>query len=298
MGIGAFGGSGIIGDERYCPQLKGKVITESSLEWVDTNSISPNLTEKSGDVFYKVTLKEMAEPIYIYVILEHKSSVEHDSVIQTMLYTFRIWEQEFKKSKESERKDYKLPTVIMILFYEGEDNWTASLDFRDKIKSFDGYDPFKLEMIDLKDIPEKDLIESKEAIDYFMLLRKPNVEDMSIREIVDLARKNLNDEEWATFVEFLYNKVDKELTGEEIEELRKDTKGGEKIMGILDKAFKNEREEGEKRGEIKGMLDIKFGEAGLSIMDRIMKIGDLSRLEKIKEAIRSANTIDDVLKYV
>ena len=279
---------------KYCPQLESKKISESSLEWIDPNTISPDLVEKSGDVFYKVTLEDMTEPIYIYVALEHKSSVEHDTIIQTMLYTFRIWEKEFKKSEESKRKGYKLPTVLMILFYEGEDNWTASLDFSEKIESFDGYEPFKMNIIDLKDIPEKDLKESKEAIDYFILLRKPNVEDMSIREIVELARKNLNDEEWATFIEFLYKKVDKELTEEEIDDLRKDSKGGEKIMGILDQAFNN----AEEKGEIKGMLDIKFGAPGLSIMDRIRKIGDLSQLEKIKEAIRSANTIDDVLKYV
>ncbi len=288
---------------KYVPQLKSYEIKEDNLEWIDPNSITPDLSEKSGDVFYKLEIAE--KKIYIYVALEHKSTVEYDTVIQTMMYTYRIWEKEYKSSGEKgNTKEYKLPAVIMVLFYEGEENWTASLDFREKITSIDCYDPFVLEMVDLKKIPEEELKKSREAIDYFILLRKPNVYDLKVEDIVNMAKSSLNEEEWSTFVEFLYSKVKKVYSEEEIEELRV-KKGGEKIMGILERAFIEAEEKGIREGKEEGIkegiemgLDIKFGEIGMRIMDNIKKIHDITKLKAIKEAIRKAKTIDDVVKVI
>ncbi len=57
-------------------------------------------------------------------------------------------------------------------------------------------------------------------------------------------------------------------------------------------------EKGREEGIIEGMMDMKFGEIGLKIMESIRKINDLTKLEAIKEAIRKANTIDDVVKVL
>lgn len=81
---------------KYIPQLKNTNISEENLEWDRPEYNNSWFEWKSGDVFYKVAIE--SEDIYVYISLEHKSSVEYDTVIQTMFYTFRIWEQEYKKA--------------------------------------------------------------------------------------------------------------------------------------------------------------------------------------------------------
>ena len=118
-----------------------------------------------------------------------------------------------------------------------------------------------------------------------------------------------------SWVEFLKepNEEVVEMLAERVPEIReafqilrvvsrdKDTRRDAEIRAkaLSDKATSLAGAEGKglKKG-IEGMLDIKFGEAGLSIMDQIRKISDLTKLETIKEAIRKAVTIEDVLKYV
>ena len=271
---------------KYIPQLKNTNISEENLEWIDPNTITPDLSEKSGDVFYKVAIE--SEDIYVYISLEHKSSVEYDTVIQTMFYTFRIWEQEYKKAgKKGENKNYKLPTVLMVLFYEGEEKWTAPLNFKEKINMIEGYNPFELNIIDLKQLPEEELLKSREAIDYFILLRKPDIEDKTIKDIVNRGKEMLSEEEWGVFVEFLYSKVREEYGEEEIEKLRA-KRGGEEIMGLLEKAFYEAEEKGIEKGIEKEKYNIALSmlENGMSI-EMVEKITGLKR-EKIEEIAKEA----------
>jgi len=69
----------------------------------------------------------------------------------------------------------------------------------------------------------------------------------------------------------------------------------EEIMTIAERL----RHEGIHQGlleGIEGMLDIKFGGPGLSLMNRIKKLSDIKKLEEIKELLRKAKSIDEVQK--
>ena len=115
---------------KYIPQLKNINISEENLEWIDPNTITPDLSEKSGDVFYKLYINR--EEIYVYVSLEHKSSVEYDTVIQTMFYTFRIWEQEYKKAGKKQYVHFGFTAVSQRKSRQQMNNLCANEQLREK----------------------------------------------------------------------------------------------------------------------------------------------------------------------
>ena len=95
----------------------------------------------------------------------------------------------------------------------------------------------------------------------------------------------LNEEEWGVFVEFLYSKVREEYGEEEIERLRA-KRGGEEIMGLLEKAFYEAEEKGINMGIEKEKYSIALSmlENGMSI-EMVEKITGLKR-EKVEEILK------------
>lgn len=57
------------------------------------------------------------------------------------------------------------------------------------------------------------------------------------------------------------------------------------------------REEGKKEGLQEAIslgLEIKFGVESLELMDKVIKINSLTKLEMIKEAIKKAKSVDEI----
>ncbi len=85
-----------------------------------------------------------------------------------------------------------------------------------------------------------------------------------------------------------YVKLVREILSEE---------GGELAMTTAQKLFREGEIQGEIRG-IEGMLDIKFGQDGLNLIDKINTIADLEKLEEIKKAIKKADRIEEVARLI
>ncbi|MBF0607750.1 MAG: hypothetical protein HQL61_09425 [Magnetococcales bacterium] len=69
----------------------------------------------------------------------------------------------------------------------------------------------------------------------------------------------------------------------------------------LKEGQKEGRKEGQKKGLLEGMelaLDIKFGNDGLTLMAKIRKIDNLSALKKMKEHIRKATDIGELVRLI
>ncbi len=91
--------------------------------------VDPELRERFSDIVYEIRAK--GRRIFIYLLLEHQSSVDPWMPLRLLGYMLRLWEL-WRKQNPDEKK---LPGIIPVLFYHGGDEWDVSVHFRDMIES-------------------------------------------------------------------------------------------------------------------------------------------------------------------
>ena len=84
------------------------------------------------------------EEVYIFFLQEMQSKNDFTMPFRLLVYMTAIWMDFFKNTdkKRRKRKDYRLPPIIPLVLYNGADNWTAPLHFKDKVahsNMFNGY---------------------------------------------------------------------------------------------------------------------------------------------------------------
>ena len=80
-----------------------------------------------SDLLYKV--RHQQGDLYIYLLLEHKSSPDPWVGLQLLRYLVRIWELHRKQHP----KEKKLPAIIPLVLYHGKQKWRISKKFRSLI---------------------------------------------------------------------------------------------------------------------------------------------------------------------
>lgn len=78
---------------------------------------------------------EKEQQIYMISLIEHKSRV---IAMQLLRYMQCIWteygkEMERKTEGITKRKSFRYPPILPIVYYEGEERWTADLHLKDRI---------------------------------------------------------------------------------------------------------------------------------------------------------------------
>ena len=87
------------------------------------------------DALFRVRLKS-GQDARIYVLLEHKSSVDYDTPLQIVRYMLNIWARELKATPAHR----KLPMILPLVFYHGLGEWTVPLSLAEMIDAPDGVD--------------------------------------------------------------------------------------------------------------------------------------------------------------
>ena len=128
-------------------------------------------------------------PLYIISLVEHKTQVEYNVIMQLLRYMVHIWEDYEKEMDRlhpgiSRRKAFQYPPILPIVYYEGTDRWTASTDLADKIfcgKLLGKYLPhFQYQLVTLHDFSNEELLAKGDEISLAMLINKiQTFEDMS-----------------------------------------------------------------------------------------------------------------------
>ena len=141
--------------------------------------------EFETDTVKRINVKsDTGTPVYLIALLEHKSRVDYDVVIQLLRYITCIWDDYAKKnSDKSKTKGYKYPLVIPIVYYEGKENWTADMQLKDRVfmaDLFEEYIPnFRYKLIHNRKYTNDELLANNDEISVFMMLNKiQTAEDM------------------------------------------------------------------------------------------------------------------------
>ncbi len=170
----------------------------------ETEKLRPFLgVEFEGDAVKKVRITQPAGwtvsvqpvselPVYVVALLEHKSSVDYDVCFQLLKYMTGIWalyrnEQNRQTPGASGRKGFRYPLIIPIVYYEGKENWTADMHWRDRVENYElfgEYVPdFTYHVINLHKYSAEELLSREEELSLVMLFnRVQTAEDLDFQK--------------------------------------------------------------------------------------------------------------------
>ncbi|MDQ1351461.1 MAG: hypothetical protein QG657_1763, partial [Acidobacteriota bacterium] len=135
------------------PQIKEKLDFDT-LEIVKDTFVDKKLSRYFSDILYKIQTPR--ELVYIYLLLDHKSSQEKFVGFQLLKYMVRVWELHFKQNK----KVHYLPVIIPMVIYHGASNWeldTRFISFFQDVEGLEEYIPkFKYIVYDISHIPDEE----------------------------------------------------------------------------------------------------------------------------------------------
>ena len=108
-----------------------KDVQPEDIEDVTSRYLHMFAEERNSDSVNRVKTKINETPFFIVSLIEHKSNVDYNVVMQVFRYMVFIWEDYEKEMEKqhkgiSKTKDFKYPPILPIVFYDGIENWTAS----------------------------------------------------------------------------------------------------------------------------------------------------------------------------
>ncbi len=140
--------------------------------------------ERDSDVVKRIRLKNRKNseiPFYLISLIEHKSDVDYNVVMQILRYIVFIWEdyekeQERKQAGISRTKGFRYPPVLPIVYYEGTGKWTAALKLRERVYLSDmlgEYIPdYRCLMVQLNRYSNRMLMEKEDELSIVMMLNR------------------------------------------------------------------------------------------------------------------------------
>ena len=282
----------------FLPKEITDEIKVEDLKREQTELITKDYSTKRTDILYKIERKDNQD-IYIYLLLEHQSRVDQLMAFRMLAYKVRIWEQYVKEhKKESERKDFKLPMIIGIVFYDGEREWTSPIDVKEKIIEMKiDYEITNYELVSLKSMKQETLIKMKNALGIILLTDKPDLRVKSIEELIRIISKeivaNMTKEEQEkfdrhknAFIELFKKRVGFKEDIEEFKEIEE--MEVPKMFDTLEKIAKRDREE----AKLEGALEERK-EFAIKLLSK--KFG-VKLTEELKKKIR--NTDEKTINYI
>ncbi len=196
----------IFGEPHLCSQfLRGYVnipllkdVQPEDIEDVTQQYLHIFTEERNSDVVKRVRLKENETPFYLISLIEHKSQIDYNVIMQILRYMVFIWE-DYEKEQErvhkgiSKTKGFKYPPVLPIIYYDGPADWRQGVELSNRVflsDVFESYIPnFKCILVQLKDYSNAELMEKKDLLSIIMMVSK-------LQKAADFTtlRKEVNEE--------------------------------------------------------------------------------------------------------
>lgn len=174
------------------PMLKD--VCPEDIEDVTERYVHLFTEERNSDVVKKINLKN--NPFYLVSLIEHKSDVDYNTIMQVFRYMTFIWE-DYEKEQEkmhagiSKTKGFRYPPILPIVFYDGTDRWTAATSLHERIlfsNVLGKYIPdYQCVLIQLRDYSNAELMEKKDELSILMMIdRLKNAADYAkLKDEVD-----------------------------------------------------------------------------------------------------------------
>ncbi len=159
---------------------------------------------RNSDIVKKIYFKDN-NSLYLVSLIEHKSDVDYNTIMQVFRYITFIWE-DYEKEQErmhagiSKTKGFRYPPVLPVVFYDGIDNWTAVTSLHERVLFSDvlgKYIPnYQCVLVQLRDYSNAELMERKDELSILMMIDrvknaadyaklKGNVDEAFLKEVTE-----------------------------------------------------------------------------------------------------------------
>lgn len=106
----------------------------TTLKRVNASYVSVGLKGREGDLLWKLRLRD-GSLAYVYLLIEHQSRVDRFMAVRLMTYMGLLYQDLLKEGELT--ADGRLPLVIPLVIYNGEEEWSAPRDLAELIEHVD-----------------------------------------------------------------------------------------------------------------------------------------------------------------
>ena len=166
-----------------------KHVDLSSIEQLKTDHTSDKGVTRLNDVIWKIR-KRNGEPLYVVVMLEIQSNVDHFMAVRMNMYVGLLYDM---LQRSGQIKGSKLPHVVPLVLYGGERKWNAPLQLRqlidDDLPGMECYsNQFNYHLVSVRDCEELDPSRRNVADAWFRALRVRDYSSASaaLKQLIDV----------------------------------------------------------------------------------------------------------------
>ncbi len=105
-----------------------------TLERVSGTYVSDDLREREDDIIWRVRWRDRW--LYVYLLLEFQSTVDPFMALRILVYVGLLYQDLVREKKLT--PDGRLPPVLPLVLYSGEDGWTAAPEISELIEAVPG----------------------------------------------------------------------------------------------------------------------------------------------------------------
>ncbi|MFP4147840.1 MAG: Rpn family recombination-promoting nuclease/putative transposase, partial [Halorhodospira sp.] len=119
------------------PERVRERLTDDLPEPLPGSYVDPNLQETHSDRLFQARTRD-GRPVFLYVLIEHKSEPDAGTPVQLLGYLQRIWQRYAEQSRQGRRARYRqLPPIIPLVLYNGQPAWSVPLSLLECIDADD-----------------------------------------------------------------------------------------------------------------------------------------------------------------
>lgn len=292
--------------ENYLPNSILKEIDLTDIKVAKDSFIDKELEESFSDILYNVSID--GKEGFVYLLFEHKSYFDKMTPVQMLGYILDIW-----KLYDKQNKNEKLPPIIPILIYHGDRKWKYGSSLSELIEAtseaisdyIPGYNYLLYDFSNYSDAEIKGQIKLRLFLKLISHIFDDDF-DKGLREVlpllIELREKTTGLEYIETVVKYILN-IGEEISLNELDQKAKNisAEGSAVIMTIAEKIYHDGKEEGKVENMhemIEFAMELKFGLSSKKIVQEINKIDDYERLKNIKDAIKSYDSLEELVKNI
>ena len=284
-----------------------KYLTPENLTLVNKSYITADYEELESDIVYKANLNN--REVYFYILLEFQSTVDYRMPLRLLFYMCEILREHAVNAKHKKYdKNIKIPAVLPIVLYNGEQKWDVPREFRKMIYNEDLFGSnilnFTYDVFDISNdekFNKEELLISKNVQAAIFLLEKTGdaLEFLEKMKVVSLYSKYLSQIEVNAIKIWIENNITKQISDSAINILQANKMEVELMIGRagfiseeMRVKVKEEREKAIKEVREEGRKEVKI-EVAMTLLDIL---DDKTISEKIGLDIKKVKELRNLIK--
>ena len=305
------------------------ILDFSRLTQVNRSFVPDNLREQESDVVYRVPFRDKEKgEVWIYVLIEHQSTVDVVMGFRMLFYMVQIWDTQRREWEDQKvpRSQWHFAPIISIALHTGDNEWNvpitmdAVMELPDALKRF--VPRFDTLFLGVKASDEAILTKTDHPFGWLMtVLQKEHSTKAEIMAAMKRAVSHINNtlsaeesNQWRRAIFYLYllilhrrppDEHDelKTLVYEQITEPERRKEGETMAQTMADHLLQQGEQRGEQRGieigslqakrqDIVELLQIRFHTVPATLVEHVNAINSLERLNAVFKQAATVESID------